>query len=192
MVGIILASGLSKRFGNNKLLEFINGKPMVYYVLKAAKESSLEKIVLIYKDNDVKDIAKQFPIHCILNKKYTLGQSEGIKIGVKAYCSEDSFMFIMADQPFLTSKTINKLIEKFKKKDKIIVPKYKDRNGSPVIFPKRFIKDLLNLHGDVGGKEIIKKNPLEVEFCHLNNEKELLDIDNKETLKNLFKQGEKI
>lgn len=192
MVGIILASGLSKRFGNNKLLESINGKPMVYYVLKAAKESSLEKIVLIYKDNDVKDIAKQFPIPCILNKKYTLGQSEGIKIGVKSYCSEDSFMFIMADQPFLTSKTINKLIEKFKNEDKIIVPKYKDRNGSPVIFPKRFIKDLLNLHGDVGGKEIIIKNPLEVEFCHLNNEKELLDIDNKETLKNLFKQGEKI
>ena len=182
MVGIILASGLSKRFGNNKLLESINGNPMVYYVLKAAKESSLEKIVLIYKDNDVKDIAKQFPIPCILNKKYTLGQSEGIKIGVKAYGSEDSFMFIMADQHFLTSKT----------KDKIIGPKYKDRNGSPVIFPKRFIKDLLNLHGDVGGKEIIKKNPLEVEFCHLNNEKELLDIDNKETLKNLFKQGEKI
>ena len=192
MVGIILASGLSKRFGNNKLLESINGNPMVYYVLKAAKESSLEKIVLIYKDNDVKDIAKQFPIPCILNKKYTLGQSEGIKIGVKAYGSEDSFMFIMADQHFLTSKTINKLIDKFEKKDKIIVPKYKDRNGSPVIFPKRFIKDLLNLHGDVGGKEIIKKNPLEVEFCHLNNEKELLDIDNKETLKNLFKQGEKI
>lgn len=62
----------------------------------------------------------------------------GIKIGVKSYCSEDSLMFVMADQPFLTSKTINKLIEKFEKKDKIIVPKYKDRNGSPVIFPKRF------------------------------------------------------
>lgn len=187
MVGIILASGLSKRFGSNKLLESINGKPMVYYALKAAKESSLEKIVLIYKDDEVKNIAKQFNIPCILNKKYALGQSEGIKIGVKAYCNEDSFMFIMADQPFLTPSTINKLIEQFKSKDKIIVPKYKGRNGSPVIFPKRFIKDLLNLHGDVGGKKIIKKNPLNVEFCYLNSEKELIDIDNKETLNNLLK-----
>lgn len=183
MVGIILASGMSKRFGSNKLLELINGKPMIYYVIKATKESLLKNIVVIYKDQEVKKICDEMKIKSIFNNKYELGQSESIKKGVKAYYNEDSFMFIMGDQPFLTYKTIDKLINKFNKSKNIIVPRYKNINGCPVIFPKEFKEDLISLSGDTGGRIIIKSNLSKVTFCYLNDEKELMDIDDKGTLK---------
>lgn len=189
MVAIILASGMSKRLGENKLLVDFNGKPMVYWAIKAVKESSIENIMLIYKDEEVEKIGKSFNIKTILNERYMLGQSEGIKLGVNSSLEEDGFMFILGDQPFLTSKTLDEMKTVFQKENKIIIPRYKGRRGSPNIFPRRFIRALLELEGDIGGRKIIKNNENEVIFYEIENEIELEDIDSKETLDELRKRG---
>lgn len=189
MVAIILASGMSKRLGENKLLVDFNGKPMVYWAIKAVKESSIENIMLIYKDEEVEKIGKSFNIKTILNERYMLGQSEGIKLGVNSSLEEDGFMFILGDQPFLTSKTLDEMKTVFQKENKIIIPRYKERRGAPNIFPRRFIRPLLELEGDIGGRKIIKNNENEVIFYEIENEIELEDIDSKETLDELRKRG---
>lgn len=189
MVAIILASGMSKRLGENKLLVDFYGKPMVYWVIKAVKESSIENIILIYKDEEVEKIGKSFNIKTILNERYMLGQSEGIKLGVNSSLEEDGFMFILGDQPFLTSKTLDEMKTVFQKENKIIIPRYKGRRGAPNIFPRRFITPLLELEGDIGGRKIIKNNENEVIFYEIENEIELEDIDSKETLDELRKRG---
>lgn len=189
MVAIILASGMSRRLGENKLLVDLNGKPMVYWALKAVKESSIDNIILIYKDAEVEKIGKSFNVTTVLNERYMLGQSEGIKLGVNSSLEEDGFMFILGDQPFLTSKTLDEMKAIFEKEDKIIIPRYKDRRGAPNIFPKRFIRQLLELEGDIGGRKIIKNNENEVIFYEIENEIELEDIDSKQTLDELRKRG---
>lgn len=189
MVAIILASGMSKRLGENKLLVDFNGKPMVYWTIKAVKESKIDNVVLIYKDREVKRIGEAFNIKTIFNGKYMLGQSEGIKLGVTYNLDEDGFMFILGDQPFLTSRTLDEMKAIFEKEDKIIIPTYKGRRGAPNIFPRRFIENLLALEGDIGGRKIIKSNENEIIFYEIENELELEDIDSKETLDELRKRG---
>ena len=46
MIGVILAGGASTRFGSNKALHKIEGKPFYEHVYEAFKESDVSRIVL--------------------------------------------------------------------------------------------------------------------------------------------------
>ncbi|MNP49295.1 MobA-like NTP transferase domain protein [compost metagenome] len=87
-------------------------------------------------------------------------------------------MFFTGDQPLLSKLTIKKMIDAFKNNPQnIVVPRYKERNGSPVIFSSIFIDELKALRGDKGGREVIKRNKDSLIFVEVENEYELMDID---------------
>ena len=88
-------------------------------------------------------------------------------------------MFFVGDQPKVSRKYINKLIDRFEKnKDNIVIPKHENRCGNPVIFPYDKKNDLLLLNGDEKGKKVIN-NSNQVMYVDVNEEM-LFDIDTKE------------
>lgn len=188
MNGIILASGFSRRMGQNKLLMKINEETIIEKVIKEVKKSEIEKIYIVTNNEDIKNIAYKLDINVVENKDAIKGQSEGIKAGVKAIKENGDFMFFCGDQPFIDFITINNLIYKSKiNEDKIIVPTFKNRKGNPVIFPRNFRLDLLKLEGDIGGRYIIKAHNDKVVFFEVNKELFLKDIDNYEEYQEIIK-----
>ena len=190
MNGIILASGFSRRMGQNKLLMKINNKEIIKTVIQEIKKSNIEKIILVARDENVIKIGTEENIAVIKNNNADLGQSESIKLGVKEANIEDDFMFFCGDQPFLDKDSINRLIEESKKhKESIIIPKVKEKHGNPVIFPKKFKDELENLSGDIGGKQIINSNKKIVKYIELDNELFLKDIDTIEEYERYINKG---
>lgn len=186
VAAVILASGYSRRMGENKLLLKYNNKYLIEYVLDAVISCSFHEILLIGRDENILTLAKSRGIKTVFNSKAHLGQSESIKLGIENSDMVDGYMFFTGDQPFIDKYTIERLLEAFYKyKDRVIVPKVKERRGSPVIFPISFRDELLNLQGDQGGKVIINNNLDKVKFIGLENEKAFLDIDTKEDYKNI-------
>lgn len=178
ITGIIMASGYSKRMGQNKLLMDFRGKPIIEYVIEAARDSDLDKIIIIYRDERIAQIGKTYEIECFYNDRAHLGQSQSVILGVKE-APPGSYMFFVGDQPFINPSLINKLIKKHKEDEKkIIIPKYKDKMGMPIIFPNKFKEDLLKVDGDKGGRDIIRENPDQVNSLDIGDEKLLVDIDN--------------
>lgn len=85
--------------------------------------------------------------------------------------------------PFLTKNTLLRLIYEFQKYNQIIVPFINGSKKAPVLFPKRYRNELINLKGDSGGREILKKeNFIRYDF---RNSKEFFDIDTQNDLKKL-------
>ena len=169
MNGIILASGFSKRMGQNKLLMKISSEEIVRIVIREIKKSNIKNIILVARDENVIKIGEEEKITVIKNNNANLGQSESIKLGVNEADLNYDFMFFCADQPFLDKESINKLIYKSKEyKGNIIVPKVKEKTGNPVIFPMEF---------NIGGKQIIKSNKEKVRYITIENELFLEDID---------------
>lgn len=185
---ILLAAGDSKRFHGNKMLAEIDGEAMFLRMVKNIQGINAERKVIVTQYQEIMDYLEKsngdFSIHTIKNEHSEKGISFSIQLGLE-YCIADShsnlanaYLFAVCDQPWLTQKSIENLIQAFNHSDKgIACLSYKGRLGNPVIFDEYYLKELLALEGDVGGKSIVKKHMDDVEIIEVEDEKELMDID---------------
>lgn len=177
-----MASGLSRRMGEDKLkLEFRN-KLLFQHIVDILEEIPLKEKIIVSSKEYILDYGKRKGFKTVYNKNPEEGQSTSIVNGLQAASDTSGYIFFVADQPFIKKKTILRLIECFvENPDKIIIPFYDHKKGSPVIFPLRVKKDLLQITGDQGGSVVIKKessNCLKVDF---KDRLEGIDIDDIET-----------
>lgn len=177
---IVMASGLSKRMDQNKLKMVINNKFIYEYIFYAIKNliGCFKEVIVVVKDEDILEKANEMGFKAVKNEFSHQGQSMSIKLGIQSSYEVDGYMFFVADQPFIKEDTIKKLINTFETNNKsIIMASYNGVNGNPVIFPKMFKEQLLNLKGDTGGKVIIKNNEDKLIKVHIQSDDEFIDID---------------
>ena len=94
-----------------------------------------------------------------------------------------SIMVILADHPFLDYATIDLLLARFLGSDKdICVPCFKGRQGVPVSLSSRFYNDIMSIRGDIGARDIVRKNPECVLGVELENDDCFIDIDSEEDI----------
>jgi molybdenum cofactor cytidylyltransferase len=94
-------------------------------------------------------------------------------------------LIALGDQPLLKARTINGLIHAFEKGERgIIVPSFRGRRGHPVIFHRRYKKELLDLKGDVGGRFIIERHPEDVRLVPVKSIGVVKDVDTWQDYKN--------
>ncbi|EHL15553.1 MAG: NTP transferase domain-containing protein [Peptoanaerobacter stomatis] len=179
---IIMASGLSKRMGKNKLLLQFKEKEIFKYVLDAVSLSDISQRIVVSSYDEILNYAeglKNFKI--VKNNENSLGQSKSISLGVNNSNICDGFMFLPCDMPFMTHSLINDICSFFYQDTKCItVPRIDKKNSMPTIFPYSLKADLLNISGDVGGREIIRSNPKIIRYIDIKNPLLLQDIDTKE------------
>jgi len=182
ITGIILASGFSERMARDKLLLEVGGLPVIERILRAAKSSLLDDVILVYQNARVRAIAEKYQVRTVYNDSAHEGQSAAVRLGVRESRPDtDAFMFLVGDQPFLDSDTINTLIDQFEKNpQQIIVPVYNGKRGNPVIFPVLFRDDLLALEGDRGGRVLIEKMGDRVKLVAIEDGNAGIDFDTEE------------
>ena len=194
---VIMASGASKRMGENKLLFQYSGMSFIENTIKKVLESGFYEINLVTSHNEIENIyrnlletngfKKEKNHNFIITKNHNpdKGISESIKLGVKNLKPCDAYMFFTADQPKLSTETIKYIMSKAEI-DKIIIPKYNNENGSPTIFGGNFKDNLLYLEGDTGGKQIVQENKGKVKYLDIKNVEEGIDIDTQEEYRKLI------
>jgi molybdenum cofactor cytidylyltransferase len=118
-------------------------------------------------------------IKVVLNPRYREGMSSSIRKGLQALDrSSRGVLIALGDQPLLKTRTINRLIHAFALgKGKIVIPSFQRKMGHPVIFHRRYERELMRLKGDVGGKSIIERHAREVKRVRVRSEGVIKDID---------------
>lgn len=183
MNAVIMAAGSSKRMEQNKLLMKYKDSIIIEYVIDVIKSIEFSRVLLVGSDNQVLNMAEKHGLEVIENLNSHKGQSESIKLAVDYFNNKQGYMFFCGDQPFIDKENLNKLlIESDLNKEAIIVPTFKGRRGSPVIFPYGLKDQLSNLQGDNGGREVIKHYNV-IKFVEVDNELFLKDIDTMEEYK---------
>lgn len=189
ITGIILASGFSNRMGQNKLLIEVDGIKVIERVINSCKNSLLDEIILIYRDEELKELGKNQGIKTVYNPNAHLGQSAAVILGVESSKDLNAFMFIVGDQPYLDTNVINRTIEEYRKDtNRIVVPYYNQKFGMPIIFPNCYKADLLKVKGDKGGREIIDSNMNLVNKVYIDNELLGIDIDTIDDLEKIHQR----
>jgi molybdenum cofactor cytidylyltransferase len=181
---ILLAAGESNRMGQPKQLMPFGHSTIVERTLDNLLNSTVSEtiVVLGYKDDEIRKTIASKPVKIAINPDYQQGMSTSIIAGLKQIDKRARAVLIaLSDQPFVDSQIITSLVQAFiANKRGIIIPVYQGRRGNPVIFAIKYKGELLNLKGDVGGREIIKLHPDDVLEVAVNCEGVLLDIDTME------------
>ena len=191
--GIILAAGMSSRFGRLKQLLEIGDSTILSMVIDAALESELDSVVLVlgHEADAIKaslgDKLLNNRIITASNPCYQEGMSTSLKRGLMEIKDESpSIMVMMGDQPLLSHEVINLVLRSFRSSDKdICVPVYKGKRGLPVCFTKKYYRDILDVKGDMGAREIIRDNPVDVNSIDVKDLESSLDIDDESDFERL-------
>ena len=180
---VIMASGLAKRFGSNKLLHEWNGKPMIIHTLNVASVFSSRVVVTRHRQIEQLCTRHHIPVllHAFPNRNDT------IRLGLRALLSWEpqlaGCIFIAADQPRLQRTSIENLCRSFHQAPECIHRlSFRGEPGSPVIFPKSCFAELMALPEGAGGSYLMRACPEMVRFTEALDERELLDVDTPEML----------
>jgi molybdenum cofactor cytidylyltransferase len=188
---ILLAAGESNRIGQPKQLMPFGRSTILERTIDNLLNSAVSEtiVVLGYRNEEIRQTISGKPVKIAINPDYQQGMSASIIAGLKQVDKRARAVLIaLGDQPFVDSQTITSLVEAFiANKRGIIIPVYQGRRGNPVIFAVRYKGELLNLKGDVGGREIIKRHPDDVLEVTVNCEGVLLDIDTAENYTSIIK-----
>lgn len=181
---IIMASGMGRRFGSDKLAADFAGRPLLDWILDATEDLPENRIVLTRSDEAAKICrARNIPVirHDLPHR------NQAIRLGLAAMDSSiTGCLFCPADQPLVSSESVNRLLCAFSDEPGAIHRlSYGDMSGAPVLFPAWCFPELMLLPEGKGGAVLLKKYPDKIRNVQAGNAFELTDIDTKEALAEL-------
>jgi molybdenum cofactor cytidylyltransferase len=150
--GVILAAGLSSRFGSDKLLATLAGRTVLGHVIDAARQARLSPIVIVVGPG--RELTEP-DISVIVNPDPARGLSTSIKAGLAELARDESLeraLVLLGDQPLVSPAVISRLLEERLRPEKqIVVPVYSGAQpGNPVLVYRPAWMLAATLHGDRG------------------------------------------
>ncbi|MDQ3411935.1 MAG: nucleotidyltransferase family protein, partial [Chloroflexota bacterium] len=115
--GIILAAGQSSRLGRSKQLLPLAGRPLLAHVIAHAAASDLDETILVlgHEATAIAAALGDLGQRTMINPEYAAGQSTSVRAGLSAVSPEsDAVMFLLGDQPTVTSEIINALLTAYR------------------------------------------------------------------------------
>ncbi len=181
---ILLAAGAGKRFGGNKLMADVGGKPL--YLNAMEKTDRLEKAafkVVVTGSPVIAEAGRRRGFLVVENCQPEMGISRSVALGTEAAqkAAPDGLLFMVCDQPWLREATLKSMLDGYN--GGILALKCREQTGNPVIFPREYFEELKALSGDRGGRRVMQRHKDRVQFLEIDDSKELQDIDFKEDLK---------
>ena len=177
---VIMASGMGKRFGGNKLMADFGGAPMIARALDVT-EGLFARRVVVTRHADVAALCRERQVEAVLHDLPY--RNDTVRLGLEALGDLDACLFLPGDQPLLRRETVARLLDAWKDSpDSIFRPAYEDTEGSPVLFPAWAFPELKTLPQGKGGGVVVKNHPQEVNRVSVSHPFELADADTPEML----------
>ena len=187
---VIMASGLSTRFGANKLLTpFGPGRePMLRRAFAATDTPLLASRVVVARSPEVETLCREVSVPCLLHA--LPGRNDTVRLGLEA---------LLADQPLLRRESVESLLRAFaehlqtqKETERMIFRlAYRAKDdptplvGSPVLFDSGYFPALRTLPEGKGGSFLLRQYPEQVHCFYTAHHEELWDADTPEALQKL-------
>jgi molybdenum cofactor cytidylyltransferase len=161
---VVLAAGLSRRFGSAKLLAEWQGRPVLAHVLEtiagARDDGLLTGGVVVHRpdDTDTPRLARERGLEPHINTRSAQGMASSLLLGLNALSAErwepmEGALVVMGDQPLLRKDVIEQLLRAFSPPMDLVRPRYlddPDEPGHPVLVRRTLWDRARSLEGDQG------------------------------------------
>ena len=166
IAAVVLAAGLARRMGRQKLLLQLQGKPVVRWAVERLS-THVEDVVVVTgaDDSALREALADLTVRFVVNPRPQDGQGSSIAVGVTGLKPwTRAAMIALGDQPRVPDAVPRALIDAFDHSGKAVVaPVYRGVQGTPVLFAADVFAELRVLTGDAGARAVVKARPERVE-----------------------------
>lgn len=176
---VLLASGLSRRYGSNKLLESVDGLPLYRRAFAALPAPLFHRAAVVSCYDEILRAAEGAGYLPVFNPAPKEGQSLSLRLGLEAVAEDSAaVLFSVCDQPRLTLESVKALLAAHQRRPgRVTALSHRGRRGNPVIFPALYFPELMALTGDTGGAPILRAHPEALQLVEAASLEELEDMD---------------
>lgn len=181
---LLFAAGASSRMGGrDKLMELIDGRPLLSRSATRAVATGLPVIVVLPPDRPARlAVTQALGLPHVIAEEARDGMSASIRAGLGALPPDaPGALMLMADMPDLDTGDLLTLAARFADagESEVIRAAAEDGSpGSPTLVPRRLFPALSALSGDQGGRAVLKSQP--TRLVPLAGRRALTDLDTPE------------
>jgi molybdenum cofactor cytidylyltransferase len=166
---LVLAAGASTRMGGaQKLLEELEGEPLVRRAVRAAMESKVESVTVVlgHDAEAVRSVLPSGPT-IVVNDAPEEGLSSSLRVGLGSTDAEtDGIVVLLGDMPLVEASDVDALIDAWMPGD-ICVATHRGQRGNPVLWPLELRPEMMAIRGDRGAKTLMASHAPDVREVEL-------------------------
>jgi CTP:molybdopterin cytidylyltransferase MocA len=187
IAGVVLAAGLSRRMGRNKLIAEVSGKTLVRHAAEAALEGGLDPVLVVtgHQPQEVEQALAGLPVRFVHNPAYADGLSTSLKRGIESMSRDrGGAMVLLGDMPGVTPELVARVKSAFDpaKGRSICIATAEGERGHPVLWGREFFPELMRLSGDRGARGLMAAHADNIVEVVAGDAGPLTDIDTPEAL----------
>lgn len=191
---IVLAAGKSTRMKENKLLLKVNGETLVKHVVRIAKKSSADEVVVVlgYEAQRVREQLAKLDCMLVVNENYMRGQSESVKVGLASVSSNaEAAMIHPADVALIDPESIDKVADEYRKsRNRIVIASHQQQSGHPILIDRTLFPEVARIdENSFGLKAVINRHRSEIRYVEVGTGNVLIDIDTREEFDRYFRDA---
>ncbi len=182
LAAVVLAAGKATRFGDDKLSALLEGEPLLYHAIRAARAAPVERVVVVAREGqEFGNWPGTPPIELVSLASDELSTS--LKAGLAVVPETDGVFIFLGDMPRVThdlaSELAAALADNF-----AAVPRHEGCTGHPVLLSARSYPQIAQLTGDAGAGKLLKSRD-DIAYVDSDDPGILLDVDRPEDLNNV-------
>lgn len=170
IAAVVLAAGLGRRMGRQKLLLPLRGRPVVRWSVEAVLPLVDEVVVVTgYEAAAVREALTGLAVRFVHNPTPEAGQGTSIAVGIGSLGAEiRAALVVLGDQPRVPAAVMAALLEAFARTGQpVVAPVYRGVRGNPVLFAVSVFPELRVLTGDLGARAVVRARPERVAAVEL-------------------------
>lgn len=181
---ILMASGLSERYGRNKLLEKLDGREIILHSAGNLREAGFRPLT-VTRNGEILRLMEREGIDCVLHDGPK--KSDTIHTGLSHLePGTAGYLFMPGDQPLVRPESLRRMAEQFfSRPERAVRLGFDGTAGSPVLFPSFCREKLMAYTGDRGGTEVLKAERIPCDLTEAAFAWELWDADTPENMEKI-------
>lgn len=180
---ILAAGGSSRMRGTDKLMEVVDGQPLILRIATASLATGGGVTVALAPDRPARATALDgLDLQRVLVPDAADGMSQSLKAGNAAIAPDRPLMLLLADLPEMTAADLDLMLREWRSTPDLILrgAAADGTAGHPVCLPAWSRPEINGLHGDEGARSLLNRHKDRLRLVPLPGAHATTDLDTPE------------